>query len=103
VLKDPLFDGVMNEASNGLLNVRASVGVARTSDPDSGNSQWYVNTVDNPGLDPAENPPGFTVFGRVVEGMDVVDEIQAVPSESRDSLNNVPVETVLITSVERVE
>lgn len=102
-LKPPLFGGVMNEASNGLLNVRGSVGVARTNDPDSGNSQWYVNTDDNPGLDPEENPPGFAVFGKVVEGMDVVDEIQVVEKEVRDTLMNVPVETVLITSIVRVE
>lgn len=102
-LKPPLFDGVMLEAGNGLLNVRASVGVARTQDPDSGNAQWYVNTKDNPGLDPDENPPGFTVFGRVVEGMDIVDEIQDLPKEDRDGLMNVPIETVVIRSVVRIE
>lgn len=102
-LKPALFDGVTNEADNGLLNVRASVGVARTSDPDSGNSQWYVNTVDNPGLDPESNPPGYAIFGRVIEGMDVVDEIQDLPTEARGDLMNVPIETVVVTSIDRIE
>lgn len=102
IAKEALFEGVMNEADNGLLNIRGSVGVARTNDPDSGNSQWYVNTKDNPGLDPEANPPGYAVFAKVVDGMDVVDEIQDVPSESRDGLQDVPVETVVVTSIERI-
>ena len=95
-------DPIVSESDNGLLNVRGSVGMARTGDPDSATSQFYVNTKDNPGFDPDLNPPGFTVFGRVVSGMSVVDDIQAVPVEKQNNMDNVPQETVTIITVERL-
>jgi cyclophilin family peptidyl-prolyl cis-trans isomerase len=100
--KKKTHDPVVSESDNGLLNVRASVGLARTSDPDSGTSQFYVNTQDNPGFDPEQNPPGFTIFGMVISGMSVVDAIQAVPVESRGGHSDVPVDTITILSVDRL-
>ncbi|MCU0968143.1 MAG: peptidylprolyl isomerase [Rubrivivax sp.] len=72
---------IVNEASNGLSNRRATIAMARTSSPNSATSQFFVNLVDNPGLDfgSASNPSGYAVFGRVVKGMNVVDAIAALP------------------------
>ena len=74
---------IKNEAKNGLKNLRGSISMARTNDPDSATSQFFINVVDNPGLDPksAENPRGFSpdgyaVFGKIVEGMETVDKIR---------------------------
>lgn len=76
---------IKNEAKNGLKNVRGAISMARTSAPDSATTQFFINVVDNPGLDPksADNPRGFSpdgyaVFGMVVEGMDVVDKIKSM-------------------------
>lgn len=74
---------IKNEAQNGLKNLRGSISMARTNDPDSATSQFFINVVDNPSLDPksAENPQGFSpdgyaVFGKIVEGMETVDKIR---------------------------
>ncbi len=78
-------DPIRNEGKNGLRNLRGTISMARTSAPDSATSQFFINVVDNPSLDPksAANPQGFSpdgyaVFGKVVEGMDVVDRIKQV-------------------------
>ena len=72
-------DPIRNEARNGLKNERGTIAMARSSDPDSATSQFFINTVDNPGLDyPNPDGYGYTVFGKVVEGMDVVDAIESV-------------------------
>jgi len=69
---------IRNEAGNGLKNERGTIAMARSSDPDSATSQFFINTVDNPGLDyPNPDGYGYTVFGKVVEGMDVVDAIES--------------------------
>lgn len=101
--QQPTLDPVPLEASNGLLNLRATLGAARTNDPDSATSQWYVNLVDNDGLDPENNPPGFTVFGRVIRGFDVVDRIGNQPTQSENGFNDVPVNDIFIRSVERID
>jgi len=74
---------IVNEAMNGLKNDRGTISMARTSDPDSATSQFFINVVDNPGLDPKTeanptgfSPDGYAVFGRVVEGMEVIDTIR---------------------------
>src|SRR5213080_845419 len=67
-------DPIKNESGNGLSNVRGSIAMARTADLDSATAQFYINTVDNLGLDKAK----YCVFGKVIEGMDVVDKIRAV-------------------------
>ncbi|HNX52837.1 MAG TPA: peptidylprolyl isomerase [Pontiellaceae bacterium] len=89
---------VENEANNGLKNVRGSIAMARTSDPHSAGAQFFINVVDNGFLDfkaPTQQGWGYCVFGKVVEGMDVVDAIRAVPTAPGD----VPRETVTITEV----
>jgi len=74
-------DPITNEARNGLKNERGTIAMARSSDPDSATSQFFINTVDNQGLDyPNPDGHGYAVFGRVVEGMDVVDAIEAAPT-----------------------
>jgi peptidyl-prolyl cis-trans isomerase A (cyclophilin A) len=102
------FDGDMNqkptrapiplESKNGLTNVRGSVAMARTSVPDSATAQFFINLKDNAFLDAANTPDGtgYTVFGKVVSGMDVVDKIWAVPTGNKGSYQNVPVTPVLI-------
>ena len=74
-------DPIENEARNGLKNERGTVAMARSSDPDSATSQFFINTVDNQGLDyPNPDGHGYAVFGRVVGGLDVVDAIEAAPT-----------------------
>jgi cyclophilin family peptidyl-prolyl cis-trans isomerase len=84
---------IINESHNGLSNVRGTIAMARTSDPNSANSQFFINIVNNPSLDRANAADhfGYCVFGQVVQGMDVVDAIAAVPTRYiNDSLQNFP-------------
>ncbi len=76
----PIRGYIPNESGNGLQNKRGWVGLARASAPHTGNCQFYVNLVDNPELDPVPTRWGYAVFGRVVEGMDVVDRIGVTPT-----------------------
>ncbi len=98
---------IRNEADNGLKNVRGTIAMARTSDPHSATAQFYINTVDNPSLDhraPTRAGWGYTVFGRVVEGMDTVDRIRNIPTTRGGPFpSDVPSRTVVIESAERVE
>lgn len=86
------------ESRNGLTNVRGSVAMARTMDPNSATAQFFVNVKDNPFLDAANSRDGhgYAVFGRVVDGMAVVDKIRAVPTGNRGRHANVPLEPVII-------
>jgi peptidyl-prolyl cis-trans isomerase B (cyclophilin B) len=92
---------IKNEAPNGLSNVRGSIAMARTSDLHSATAQFFINVVDNQGLDDRRSP--YCVFGKVVEGMDVVDKIKAVSTGRRGPHENVPAQDVVITSARRVE
>ncbi len=83
------------EAGNGLSNVRGTVAMARTANPDSATAQFFINVVDNPRLDTVGG--GYAVFGQVVEGLDVVDRIKAVPTQPQGPHQNVPVTPVTIT------
>ena len=89
---------VKNEAGNGLSNARGTIAMARTSDPDSATAQWFINLKDNTFLDRAEAQDGwgYTVFGKVTEGMDVVDKISKVKTTSVAGNQNVPVDPVII-------
>lgn len=88
------------ESNNGLSNVRGSVAMARTNVADSATSQFFINVVDNLFLNYANvNSPGYAVFGKVVQGMDVVDLIRVVPTATRSGMADVPVSDVLIQSV----
>lgn len=95
---------VENEAGNGLSNERGTVAMARTSDVDSATSQFFINHVDNAKLDHKDNTAfgfGYCVFGKVAEGMDVVDKIAAVATTTKGMFENVPVSDVVIKSVKR--
>jgi len=90
---------IVNEASNGLKNDRGTIAMARTADPDSATAQFFINHKNNNSLNYIENRnPGYAVFGRTVEGMDVVDAIAAVKTTVRMGMPNVPVEPVVIKS-----
>ena len=94
---------IKNEAGNGLSNERGTLAMARTNNPDSATAQFFINVVDNSGkLDPnPRNPAGYCVFGKVVEGLDVVDKIAAQPTATRGGHQNVPKQDVVIQSVKR--
>ena len=97
---------VVNESKNGLSNARGTIAMARTNDPNSATSQWFINTVDNArGLDAGKTGDGwgYTVFGKVTEGMDVVDKISKVKTTNVAGNQNVPVDPVIIESVTRVQ
>ena len=87
------------ESRNGLSNVRGSVAMARTGDPNSATSQFFINVNDNDRLDAANarDGNGYAVFGKVVSGMDVVDKIRAVPTGSKGPHENVPNMPITIT------
>jgi peptidyl-prolyl cis-trans isomerase A (cyclophilin A)/peptidyl-prolyl cis-trans isomerase B (cyclophilin B) len=90
---------IQNEAQNGLQNVTYSIAMARTGDPHSATSQFFINVNDNGALDyPGRDGFGYTVFGKVVSGMDVVDKIKAVPVADKGPHQNVPVTPVVIES-----
>ena len=91
---------VENEAANGLSNARGTIAMARTSDPHSATAQWFINLKDNTFLDKKQSQDGwgYTVFGKVVKGMEVVDAIAGVPTGMKSGMSDVPRETVTITS-----
>ncbi len=97
-----VLGAIANEANNGLKNKRYTLAMARTSDPHSATAQFFINTVDNGFLDfRAENAQGwgYAVFGRVVEGMDVVQAIEKVATGRKGGHDDVPLEDVVIESV----
>ncbi len=91
---------VDNESDNGVSNERGTLAMARTRDPDSANSQFFINTVNNRRLDGMPGKPGYTVFGKVVSGMDVVDQISKVETTTRAPFRDVPVTPVIIEKAE---
>ena len=98
----PTRPPILNEATNGLRNLRGTVAMARTRALRSATSQFYVNLLDNPQFDHTGFTPsdfGYAVFGRVIAGMDVVDKIAAVPTRSAGGMDDVPVEAVVIWKV----
>ncbi len=103
--KKPVGAPIENEADNGLTNVRGAVAMARTSDPHSATAQFFVNTVDNAFLNHSGKTGsgwGYAVFGRVVEGMDTVDAIRAVPTGARGPFaKDAPLEPVVIHAIRR--
>ncbi|MFL6650552.1 MAG: peptidylprolyl isomerase [Sulfurifustaceae bacterium] len=96
---------IKNEADNGLKNVTGTIAMARTSDPNSATAQFFINTVDNAFLDHREKTTqgwGYAVFGKVTQGLDVVNKIAAAPTKSAGPHRNVPVTDVVIQKVERL-
>ncbi|HET9122238.1 MAG TPA: peptidylprolyl isomerase [Acidiferrobacteraceae bacterium] len=90
---------ITNEAANGLRNVRGSIAMARTPDPHSASSQFFINVADNDFLNHTSPTPdgwGYCVFGRVIDGMEVVDRIKGVATTTRGGHQNVPVADIVI-------
>lgn len=97
---------IKNEAANGLLNLTGTIAMARTPDPDSATAQFFINVADNKFLDfraPTRDGFGYCVFGKVVEGMDVVNKIKGVATTRKSGHSDVPAEDVVIEKVEVVE
>jgi cyclophilin family peptidyl-prolyl cis-trans isomerase len=95
---------IQNEAKNGLRNTRGTLAMARTGDPHSATSQFFINHADNAFLDyPGQDGWGYAVFGHVVEGMDVVDAIAGVRTGTQAGMQDVPMETVGIQRARRLE
>jgi peptidyl-prolyl cis-trans isomerase A (cyclophilin A) len=94
----PAHEPIVNESANGLANKRGTLAMARTADPNSASSQFFINLVDNGFLDKASarDGVGYCVFGKVVEGMSVVDAIAGVPTGNVGAYQNVPLQPVVI-------
>jgi peptidyl-prolyl cis-trans isomerase A (cyclophilin A)/peptidyl-prolyl cis-trans isomerase B (cyclophilin B) len=100
----PVSEYIFNESGNGLSNLRGTVGLARTTEPHSGTSQFYINLADNVDLNPRPTRWGYAVFGKVVEGMEVVDDIGHRPTTAAGQFaSNVPVDPVVIERIELIE
>jgi len=106
-LEKETHDPIKNEAKNGVHNVRGTIAMARTDDADSATSQFFISVVDNTDkLDPGGvSPDGYAVFGKVIDGMDVVDAIKDVKTTKilGGAMANIPVEDVMIKSVRRAD
>jgi cyclophilin family peptidyl-prolyl cis-trans isomerase len=92
---------IQNESSNGLSNERGTIAMARTGEPNSATAQFYINVIDNPGLDGRPGKVGYAVFGKVIEGMDIADKIRRVETGNAGGHQNVPRQDVVIRSVRR--
>ena len=100
--RKPTKPPVQNEANNGLRNTRGTIAMARTSDVNSATSQFFINTANNAPLDYKGSTPdayGYAVFGKVTDGMDVVDKIERTATGSKGSFRDVPLQPILIKSV----
>ncbi len=114
--KETTGKGIKNEGANGLKNLKGTIAMARTNDPDSARAQFFINVKDNPNLD-FPSMGGYAVFGKVTEGMDVVEKIKAVATHAapmamrhpqtgeiiESRANDVPVKPVVILQVEVIE
>jgi cyclophilin family peptidyl-prolyl cis-trans isomerase len=97
----PVQKPIANEAGNGLKNLRGTVGLARASGPHTGDAQFFVNVADNSDLDPLPTRWGYAVFGRIVEGMEVIDRISVSPTGSVGPFkSDAPLQAVVIQKVE---
>ncbi len=106
LVQKPTHDPIENEADNGLKNDKYTIAMARTNDPHSATSQFFINGADNDFLNhtaPTARGWGYAVFGRVIGGTDVVDAISRVRTASRNFYGDVPVEDVVIEKIEEVE
>ena len=89
---------VENESFNGLKNKRFTIAMARLNDPDSADTQFFINVRDNPHLDAQPGQPGYTVFGKVVDGLDVIETIELTDTHLRMGMVAVPEETIIIVA-----
>jgi cyclophilin family peptidyl-prolyl cis-trans isomerase len=102
VKKDGPKDPIVLESNNGLTNLRGTVAMARTNDPNSATSEFFINHVDNGFLNYSSTNPGYAVFGRVVQGMEVVDVIATKPTGLFKSLDDVPLEDIRIIEASQI-
>lgn len=97
---------VENEADNGLLNERGTIAMARTSDPHSATSQFFINAVDNPALNFRSKTPhgwGYCVFGKVIKGLTVVSQIESTPTTTRNAMRDVPEKPIRILKASLID
>ncbi|YCM45098.1 peptidylprolyl isomerase [Verrucomicrobiaceae bacterium 227] len=94
---------VKNESEKSAPNTRGTIAMARTSNPDSATSQFFINVKDNPALNYPHNGGGYATFGKVVKGMEIVDKIKAVETGISNAMADVPKKTVLIKSIKRAK
>ena len=106
MIQKPTYEPIRNEAKNGLRHTRGTVALARTSDPHSATSQFFINLADNDFLNYTSATPdgwGYCVFGQVNDGMHVVEDINGIPTGSRYGFKDVPLTEILIEKVEIVK
>ncbi|AHF01341.1 peptidylprolyl isomerase [Thiomicrospira aerophila AL3] len=104
--RKPTRDPIQNEADNGLQNRIGTIAMARTNDPHSATSQFFINVANNSSLDFREKTPrawGYTVFGRVVDGMRTVNQIRTQPTTSRNGYQDVPINPVVIERIRQIQ
>ncbi len=89
-------DPIKNEADNGLKNLRGTLSMARTNDPNSATSQFFISLVDNTALDKSETSAGYAVFGKVIRGLDIVDSIAKVETTTKGQFRDVPAKPIAI-------
>ncbi len=94
---------IINESDNGVHNDRWTVAMARTNDPNSASSQFFINTVVNSYLDAQGGKPGYAVFAKVIDGQEVVKTISKIPTQNVGANQNVPLTPIIITSVEIID
>ena len=94
----PTRPPIKNESKNGLKNLRGTLAMARYSDPDSATSQFFINLKDNTHLNPSGGGFGYAVFGKVIEGMDVVESIAKVKTGNKGPFSNIPLQTISVKS-----
>jgi cyclophilin family peptidyl-prolyl cis-trans isomerase len=101
MMAKPTTGTIVNESGNGLSNLRGTVGLARGNEPHSGTSQFYINLADNIDLNPRPTRWGYAVFGKIIEGMDVVDDIGHRPTGGGGPFDkSVPVDPIVVESVQ---
>ena len=101
-LKETLPE-IINESGNGLTNQRMSLGMARSTDPHTASSQFYINIVDNFSLDPMPTRWGYAVFGDVIDGFQVINNIASNATQTMSDMQDVPVAPVIILDVKRID
>ena len=99
--RKPTSPPIANESENGLSNKRGTIAMARLGDPDSATSQFFINLKANKSLDGAPSRPGYAVFGKVIQGMDVVDAIALVQTHTVNNMRGVPVEPIVLEHASR--
>ncbi len=97
--KRATYPPIQNEADNGLSNSEGTIAMARTSDPNSATSQFYFNLKDNTNLDYSENNPGYCVFGKVISGWNLVQDMAKIPTHTESGMSDVPTVHIVIESV----